>query len=47
MRDLRQQVDNSLLAGGPRAAEDERFAANLAGILERYRQSRDLNQENG
>lgn len=47
MRELRQQVDGSLLAGGPRAAEDERFAANLAGILERYRQSRDLNQENG
>ena len=47
MRELRQQVDGSLLAGGPRAAEDERFAENLAGILERYRLSRDLNQENG
>ena len=47
MRELQQQVDRNLLAGGPRAAEDERFAENLAGILERYRQSRDLNQENG
>ena len=47
MRELQQQVDPNLQAGGPRAAEDERFAENLAGILERYRQSRDLDQENG
>ena len=47
MQELRQKVDRDLLAGGPRAAEDERFAENLTNILERYRQSQDLNQENG
>lgn len=47
MQELRQQVNRDLLPGGPRAAEDERFAENLAAILERYRQSQDLNQENG
>ena len=47
MQELRHLVNRDLLAGGPRAAEDERFAANLAGILERYQLSRDLNQENG
>ena len=46
MQELRHLVNRDLLAGGPRAAEDERFAENLAGILERYRLSRDLNQEN-
>ena len=47
MRELRQRVNPDLLAGGPRAAEDERFAENLSTILERYRQSQALNQENG
>ena len=47
MQELRRQVNRDLLAGGPRAAEDERFAENLTAILERYRQSQDLNQENG
>ena len=47
MQELRQLVNRELLAGSVRAAEEERFAENLAAILERYRQSRDLNQENG
>ena len=47
MRELQQQVDRNLLAGGPRAAEDERFAENLTRILEKYRLTKDLNQENG
>ena len=46
MQELRSMVDRDLLAGGPRAAEDERFAENLTNILERYRQSQALNQEN-
>ena len=47
MRELQQQVDRNLLAGGPRAAEEERFAENLNRILEKYRLTKDLNQENG
>ena len=47
MQELRQQVDRNLLAGGPRAAEEERFAENLTRILEKYRLTKDLNQENG
>lgn len=43
---LRQIVDRAALSG-PRVAEDERFTENLTRILERYRLSRDLNQENG
>ena len=46
MRELRAAVDTNVLSG-PRVAEDERFAATLESILERYRQSTDLNQENG
>ena len=46
MRELRVAVDTNVLSG-PRVAEDERFAATLESILERYRQSTDLNQENG
>lgn len=46
MQALRQSVNRDVLAGGPRAAEDERFAEILSGILERYRLSRNLNQEN-
>ena len=47
MRELRQLVNRDLLAGGPRAAEEERFAENLTRILEKYRLTKDLNQENG
>ena len=43
---LRQIVDRAALSG-PRAAENDRFLANLDSILERYRQSQSLNQENG
>ena len=46
IRELREIVNIAVL-DGPRAAEDARFAATLEGILERYRQSKDLNQENG
>ena len=47
IRELRQLVDRDLLAGGPAAAQREIFEENLAEILERYRQSQSLNQENG
>ena len=47
MEELRQLVNRDLLAGGPRAAEEERFAENLTRILEKYRLTKDLNQENG
>ena len=43
---LREIVDRAELSG-PRAAEDDRFLANLESILERHRQNQDLNQENG
>ena len=43
---LREIVDWAELSG-PRAAEDDRFLANLESILERHRQNQDLNQENG
>lgn len=46
MQALRQSVNRDVLAGGPRAAEDEHFADTLSGILERYRLSRNPNQEN-
>ena len=46
IRRLRQIVDRAQLSG-PRAAEDARFLANLEAILERYKESQDLNQENG
>ena len=46
IRRLRQIVDRAELSG-PRAAEDARFLANLEAILERYKESQDLNQENG
>ena len=47
IQELRERVNRDLLAGSVRAAEEERFAENLTRILERYRLSRDLNQENG
>ena len=43
---LRQIVDAAELSG-PRQAEDERFLVNLESILERHRDSQELNQENG
>ena len=46
IRELRGIVNIAVL-DGPRAAEDARFKADLQAILERYRQSQDLNQENG
>lgn len=46
IRELRGIVNIAVL-DGPRAAEDARFTENLTRILERYRLSRDLNQENG
>ena len=46
IRELRRIVNIAVL-DGPRAAEDARFKADLIAILERYRQSQDLNQENG
>ena len=47
MQELRERVNRDVLAGSARAAEEERFAENLTRILERYRLSQDLNQENG
>ena len=46
IRDLRKIVDRAALSG-PREAENNRFLANLDSILERHRQSQNLNQENG
>ena len=46
MRELRQLVDRDLLAGGPAAAQEELFEQQFAEALEKYRQSRNLNQEN-
>ena len=46
IRDLRKIVDRAELSG-PREAENNRFLANLDSILERHRQSQNLNQENG
>ena len=43
---LRQIVDRAELSG-PRVAEDARFLADLESILERHRESQELNQENG
>ena len=45
--ELRQKVDRDLLAGGPLAAQRELFEQQFAEALEKYRQSRDLNQDNG
>ena len=47
MQELRRLVDRDLLAGGPRAAARELFEQQFAEALEKYRQSRDLGQENG
>ena len=45
--ELRQKVDRDLLAGGPLAAQRELFERQFAEALEKFRQSRDLNQDNG
>ena len=47
MQQLQQLVDRDLLAGGPMAAQRELFEQQFAEALERYRQSHNLNQENG
>ena len=47
MQELRQKVDRDLLAGGPWKAQRELFEQQFAEALEQYRQSKNLNQENG
>ncbi len=47
IQELRQLVDRDLLAGGPQAAQRELFEQQFAEALEKYRQSRDLSQDNG
>ena len=47
IQELRQLVDRDLLAGGPMAARRELFEQQFAEALEKYRQSKNLNQENG
>ena len=47
MQELRRLVDRDLLAGGPMAAQRELFEQQFAEALEKYQQSRDLNQEGG
>ena len=47
IRELRQNVDRDLLAGGPWKAQRELFEQQFSQALEQYRQSKDLNQEDG
>ena len=47
MLELRQKVDRDLLEGGPWAAQRAQFEEQFADALEKYRQSKDLGQENG
>ena len=47
MRELRQEVDRDLLAGGPDASRREQFEQEFAEALEQFVKSKDLNQENG
>lgn len=47
MQELRRLVDRDLLAGGPAAAQRELFEQQFAEALEKYQQSRDLNQDSG
>ena len=47
MLKLRQRVDRDLLEGGPWAAQRAQFEEQFAEALEKYRQSKDLGQENG
>lgn len=46
MLELRQRVDRDLLEGGPWAAQRAQFERDFAEALQKYRQSRDLGQEN-
>ena len=46
IQELRRLVDRDLLAGGQGAAQRELFEQQFAEALEKYRQSRDLGQEN-
>ena len=45
IRELRKKVDRDLLAGGPMARQREIFEERFSRVLERYRESQDLNQE--
>ena len=45
--ELREKVDRDLLAGGPMARQREIFEERFANVLQRHRQSQDLNQEGG
>ena len=45
IQELRQKVDRDLLAGGPMARQREIFEERFARVIERYRESQDLNQE--
>ena len=47
MTELRQKVDRDLLAGGPMAAQRELFEQQFSEALEKYRRSKELNQDNG
>ena len=46
MQELRQRVDRDLLAGGPWKKQREVFEQQFADVLQKYRESQDLNQEN-
>ena len=47
MRELRQRVNRDLLAGGPMAAQRERFEERFGEALEKYRKSQSLDQDRG
>ena len=47
MLELRQRVDRDLLAGGPWKKQREQFEEEFSEVLQKYRQSQDLGQENG
>ena len=47
MTELRQLVDRDLLAGGPWKARREEFEQQFTQALEQYRQSKNLDQDNG
>ena len=47
MQELRQRVDRDLLAGGSWKKQRELFEEQFAEALQKYRESKDLNQENG
>ena len=47
MRELRKLVDRDLLAGGPWKRQREIFEQHFAESLRKYRESQNLNQENG